>query len=371
MRAANHHGRGTAKHAGRNFDLGKADHIDPTKTKDNRYWSIYHGETTGERLEADEMRYYRKRFSAAAEAQNEKYRKNRQHSRIRTTDDWYRDRVRQPEGSLLYIGDKSNRRDVPPDVLWACASRYIRWEQDYSKAHGGFYEPLSFALHVDERGQWHVEERGVYQYRNAEGDWMVGQNAALEAAGFVLPEPGQKLSRTNNRKMTWDAVRRKKWLDIVEEAGFTIERQPKEGDLHLPLEAWQALKDAQMAQEAEFERQREEMRQEAERAAEALQEAQEEAKSLREDNERLRRKNAALRASNRFYEQAESYRTYQERIKARLDAPEPVKAPYDQIAPKRRVRGNQEAQRQAERVAQVQEAFNIDYSSHEREDRQL
>ena len=93
------------------------------------------------------MRYYRNQFGKTVEAQNERYRKNRQHSRIRTTDDWYRDRVRQPEGLLLYIGDKSNRRDVPPDVLWTCAEKYIRWEQDYSKAHGGFYVPLSFALH--------------------------------------------------------------------------------------------------------------------------------------------------------------------------------------------------------------------------------
>lgn len=387
MRVTNHHGRGSARHAGRTFDLNLAPHIDQTKTPDNKYWTCY---KNIDDLEDAERTYYRNRFAGGIEAQNDKYRARRQYARVREVESVYDNRMTSPEGSLLYIGDKTARDAVTPDQLWKCAMRYAAWEMQYSKAHGEFYRVLTLAMHVDERGQIHVEERGVYQHQDAAGNWYAGQAAALEAAGFPLPEPEEERSRENNRKMTWDALRREKWIAIVE-------KEPEQRRSHPSLEVWLAQQEAaellEQAKErageitAEADRKaaetlqeaQEEARQEGERiiaeanreAAERLSEEQEEAKSLREDNERLMRKNAALRCSNRFYEISGSYRAYQERVKAHLDAPAPEQAPYDQIAPKRRVKGNQEAQRQTERVGMLEEAFSIDYSGHEREDRQL
>lgn len=243
MRATNHHGRGSAKHAGREFDVTKTPHIDPARVAQNRYWTWDGGSS----LEASERAYYRETFQPGLDAQNELHRQRRQHKRIRDMEQVYTSRNTQPEGSLLYIGSK---RDGPidPDVLWACAAEYRAWEQEQL---GGAYVPLSMAMHVDEDGQIHVEERGVYQYRDEAGNWQIGQAAALEAAGIPLPDETQPRSRGNNRKMTWDAARREAWIDIAEAHGFVIEREPEQQRPHLGLEAWQAWQDEKAALEAQ------------------------------------------------------------------------------------------------------------------------
>lgn len=243
MRATNHHGRGTAKHAGRDFDLKKAPHIDPARAAQNRYWT-WNGDP---KLEAAERAYYRETFQDALDTQNQLHRQRRQYKRVRDIDQVYENRNTQPEGSLLYIGCKKDG-PIDPDVLWACAAEYRAWEQEQL---GGRYVPLSMAMHVDEKGQIHVEERGVYRYQTEAGQWTVGQAAALEAAGVPLPDPDKPRDTDNNRKMTWDAARREKWLDIVEAHGFTLERTPEQQRPHLGLEAWQAWQDEKAALDAQ------------------------------------------------------------------------------------------------------------------------
>lgn len=237
MRAANHHGRGSAKHAGREFDVSKAPHIDPARCSGNIYWT-WDGQKS---LEAAERAYYSQTFQDGLDAQNELHRQRRQYKRVRDMGQVYEGRNTQPEGSLLYIGSKKELGLVDPAVLWACAEEYRAWEQD---ALGGCYVPLTLALHQDEDGQFHVEERGVYQYQDEAGNWQIGQAAALEAAGVPLPDPSKDRSKDNNRKMTWDAARREKWLDIVEAHGFTLEREPEQHRPHMGLQAWQAWEDA-------------------------------------------------------------------------------------------------------------------------------
>lgn len=281
MRATNHHGRGTAKHASRHGYT--APHIDKARSKDNRFWTWCGGvrETDADGacpgLEGDERLYYSSMFRKGIEAQNEIYRKRRQYGKVRTPDDFYARRVTQPEESLLYIGDKSFRGAVSPDVLWDCVREYVAWEREFSRAHGDFYVPLSLSLHADERGQWHVHERGVYQYADGAGNLRIGQAAALEAAGFPLPDPDADRSVDNNRKMTWDAARREKWLDVVAAHGFQVEREPEEARPHMGLEAWQAWRDSMAEAEAV-----------AGRAAVALQEAQEARREAQAEREAVR-----------------------------------------------------------------------------------
>lgn len=287
MRAANHHGRGTARHASRyGYD---APHVDKSRSKGNRFWTWCGGNVLGvggcPGMEEAELSFYRKRFTDGVEARNERYRARRQSGRVRTVEQVYRNRVTQPEESLLYIGDKGSRGQVPPDVLWACFQEYLAWECECSRKHAEFYRPLSAALHVDERGQWHVHERGVYQYQDADGEWQVGQAAALEAAGFPLPDPDADRSADNNRKMVWDAARREKWLDIVEAHGFAIEREPEAERPHMGLEAWQAWQDSMAEAEAV-----------AGRTAVALQEAQEAQEAAQADREAARASRASREA---------------------------------------------------------------------------
>lgn len=244
MRAANHHGRGTAKHISHKGFT--APHIDPARTKDNIYWTwdSKSASHTAPDTRASEIRYYTQVFQAGLDAQNDKHKARRQYARIRSIEDVYRERNTQPEESLLYIGNRSYLGDVSPSVLWQCISEYINWERDYSKSHGGFYQPLSLALHANENGQIHIHERGVYKHKDESGNWRIGQAKALEAAGFALPDPSKPRSKNNNRKMTWDAARREKWLDIVESHGYVLEREPEAPRPHLPLEAWKELQDA-------------------------------------------------------------------------------------------------------------------------------
>lgn len=47
LRVTGHNGRfGSAKHNGRDFDLSKADHIDPKRTPQNFYW-VWNGGSKG------------------------------------------------------------------------------------------------------------------------------------------------------------------------------------------------------------------------------------------------------------------------------------------------------------------------------------
>lgn len=246
MRAANHHGKGGAIHPSRRFDLEKADHIDAEKAKMNIYWTWNHGRVKNEGGKAAvdfreaEIAYY-ENFEAHRRRQNEKNKAAGNSKRDKgSAEEVYKSRNSQPEGSLLYIGCKDNRADVDPAVLWACFEEYREWEKEASV---GFYVPLTAALHVDERGQWHVEERGIYQYKDSEGNLAIGQVEALRQAGFELPNPDEPRSKGNNYKMTWDSLRRDKWHDIAEAHGFDIIREPNKHGEHLPLEQWQQVQD--------------------------------------------------------------------------------------------------------------------------------
>lgn len=256
IRGANHHGRGkggraySPHHIDRNR-LKEAKHIDPARTPQNRYW-MWRGEwqQPGD-CEAAERAYYREAFADGQEAQNERYRRKGNHSRVRTTDQVYDVTTTSPEGTLLYIG---SLRDglVDPADLWACGMEYMAWEQT---ALGDYYKPLTLGMHLDEKGQYHLELRSVYQYQDADGHWRPGQNAALEAAGVPLPDPSQPRGKNNNRKMTWDAARREAWLDVLEAHGYQVERVPEKGRPHMGLEAWQAYQDAKADLDTQAEQQ--------------------------------------------------------------------------------------------------------------------
>ena len=62
---------------------------------------------------------------------------------------------------------------------------------------------LNMAIHHDEQGGLHAHIRRVWNTTDKDGNLTLGQNKALEAAGVELPEPDKKVSRYNNRKMTF------------------------------------------------------------------------------------------------------------------------------------------------------------------------
>lgn len=82
MRASGHNGRTSrrgapfkANHNDRQFDVGKAEHIDPNKTKDNVVLKMYAPTNDTRTLEEYERDFYEKVFEEGQQAKNERYKR--------------------------------------------------------------------------------------------------------------------------------------------------------------------------------------------------------------------------------------------------------------------------------------------------------
>lgn len=238
MRTMTHHGRGKgrggrsfgSKHNDRSFDVTKAAHIDAELTPDNLYWCIYEGVS----FEAAELRFYENTYAAQLEETNNKYRANGHPERCKTMDQWKKIRRYAPEESIYQIGDKHNTGlHVDADTLFACFNEFLAYEQKWNEEHGNLYTVLNYSLHVDEPGcPPHIHSRKSWHYCSEDGTMRTGQEHALELAGIEPPEPGQPIGRYNNRKITYDAMMREKWLDICVSHGIDIEREPLPNGKH-------------------------------------------------------------------------------------------------------------------------------------------
>ena len=234
MKASMHNGRqGSGKHNDRSFLDGmsgfdrarQAPHITPWDTGKNLTWRIGHKgwhKGAGGDIEAAERDYYRRRYGAAQDAKNARYRAQRHPERCKTTDDLYTGRLTRPEEQILQIGSKDEQ--VDPEVFRACVMDYIKELNEWNRAHGHHMQILSVSIHFDETSP-HTHIRRVWEYEGRDGR-ALGQDKALEAAGVPLPDPGRAKGRHNNRKMSFDSMMRDKWLDICEAHGLKIDREP-------------------------------------------------------------------------------------------------------------------------------------------------
>ena len=74
-----------------------------------------------------------------------------------------------------------------------------------------------------------IHERQVFDCKNRYGEVMPQQEKALEALGFELPYPDKKISKTNNRKVVFDAKCREILFDICEKRGLHLDKNPEFG----------------------------------------------------------------------------------------------------------------------------------------------
>ena len=227
MRATMHNGRAGKKgvyraaHNDRNFDTGKAEHIDPTKSSGNWTWHMYKRDEPGLTFEQAEARFYDSTFRESLEAKNERYRKNRHEERVQTMDEFRASKQGCPEETVLQIGNMKDT--VPPAVLRKIAVEQINWEiRTFPNV-----KILDAALHVDEEGAPHMHKRQVWVADGKDGP-TVGQNKALKAMGIERPEPDKAEGRYNNAKMTYTERCRDHFLSLCREHGLDIEAEPKE-----------------------------------------------------------------------------------------------------------------------------------------------
>lgn len=284
MRATIHNGRTshlgafTPKHNDRNFNISHAEHIDPERVKDNRYWNWTGNPETS--FEAAEIAFYEKHIRQHLDAQNARYKAQRHAERVKSMDEYRKSPQTCPEEVILMIGKAGDT--IPADMMARIIQEQINWEQ---KQFPGV-KVLDVALHMDEQGAPHIHERRAWVYTDKDGNFAISQNKSLEQMGVELPNPDKPRGRFNNRKQTFSRMCREHLLQICKEHGLEIEEIPQEKSRSgRTLEDYQAGEAERRAAEADRRRQFSERA--AESAEKQVESARDTARSYEEHAERV------------------------------------------------------------------------------------
>lgn len=226
MRATIHNGRTgkdgayNTKHNDRQFDISHAEHIDPERVKNNRYWNWTGNPKMS--FEDAEAAFYEKQIRKHLDAQNARYKAQRHAERAKTMDEYRKSPQTCPEEVILMIGKAGDT--IPADMMARIIQEQINWEQ---KTFPGV-KVLNVALHMDEQGAPHIHERRVWVYTDKDGNLAISQNKSLEQMGVKLPNPNKPRGRFNNRKQIFSRMCREHLLQICREHGLEIEEIPQE-----------------------------------------------------------------------------------------------------------------------------------------------
>lgn len=226
MRATIHNGRTSkngaynTKHNDRQFDIRNAEHIDPERVKNNRYWNWTGNPKMS--FEDAEAVFYEKYIRKHLDAQNARYKAQRHAERAKTMDEYRKSPQTCPEEVILQIGKLGDT--IPADMMARIIQEQINWEQQ--KFPG--VKVLDVALHMDEQGAPHIHERRAWIYTDKGGNLAISQNKALEQMGVELPNPDRPRGRFNNRKQVFSQMCREHLLQICKEHGLKIEEIPQE-----------------------------------------------------------------------------------------------------------------------------------------------
>lgn len=231
MRAMQHNSRTNskgrvhgAKHNDRNFDTSRADNINQDKEHENGYWHYYieDPEMPEMTFEEAELKFYVDTFGEQLQKTNDNYLRHGHPERCKDMATWKKARQNAPEETVMQIGKMEDHASA--EALMFCYGDYIRRLETWNQSHGIPFTELSFALHVDEAVP-HIQSRRVWHYMDEKGMMKIGQEKALEKAGVEPPNPDEPVSRTNNRKMTFDKMTRALWLEVLRDHGLEIEEK--------------------------------------------------------------------------------------------------------------------------------------------------
>lgn len=279
MRATIHNGRTgkdgayNTKHNDRQFDIRNAEHIDPERVKNNRYWNWTGNPKMS--FEDAEAAFYEQHIKQHLDAQNARYRAQRHAERAKTMDEYRKSPQTCPEEVILQIGKMGDT--IPADMMARIIQEQINWEQQQFPG----VKVLDVALHMDEQGAPHIHERRAWIYTDKDGNLAISQNRSLEQMGVELPNPDKPRSRFNNRKQVFSRMCREHLLQICREHGLEIEEIPQEKSKSgRTLEDYQASEAEKRAADAERRREF------SERAAES---AKDTARSYEEHAEQVAR----------------------------------------------------------------------------------
>lgn len=208
------------KHNDRKFDLDKAEHIDPERTKENVYWHYLQKENPDMDFSTAEKTFYKDHFEEALSIRNSSYIQHGNKKQVKTLEEYMQEHC--PEETIWMIGNAEDM--IPAKIL------HNIWEEqkEWMKTTFPQVTVLDWALHMDEQGAPHIHERHVFIGHDKKGLEVVGQNKALAEMGISAPNPQKPTGRHNNAKMTYTAICRKHFQELCKLHGLDIEVQPRE-----------------------------------------------------------------------------------------------------------------------------------------------
>lgn len=208
------------KHNDRKFDLDKAEHIDPERTKENVYWHYLQKKNPDMDFSTAEKTFYKDHFEEALSIRNSSYIQHGNKKQVKTLEEYMQEHC--PEETIWMIGNAEDM--IPAKIL------HNIWEEqkEWMKTTFPQVTVLDWALHVDEQGAPHIHERHVFIGHDKKGLEVVGQNKALAEMGISAPNPQKPTGRHNNAKMTYTAICRKHFQELCKLHGLDIEVQPRE-----------------------------------------------------------------------------------------------------------------------------------------------
>lgn len=235
------------RHNDRKFDLDKAEHIDPERTKENVYWHYLQKENPDMDFSTAEKTFYKDHFEAALKIRNSSYIQHGNKKQVKTLEEYMQEHC--PEETIWMIGNAEDM--IPAKIL------HNVWKEQKAWMEATFPQMtvLDWALHVDEQGANHIHERHVFIGHDKKGREVVGQNKALAEMGVSAPNPQKPTGRHNNAKMTYTAKCREHFQEICKRHGLEIEVQPRErSEMGLTQAEYKTRREEAAADRAEIRR---------------------------------------------------------------------------------------------------------------------
>lgn len=236
------------RHNDRKFDLDKAEHIDPERTKENVYWHYLQKENPDMDFSTAEKTFYKDHFEEALKIRNSSYIQHGNKKQVKTLEEYMQEHC--PEETIWMIGNAEDM--IPAKIL------HNVWKEQKTWMEATFPQMnvLDWALHVDEQGAPHIHERHVFIGHDKRGLEVVGQNKALAEMGVSAPNPQKPTGRHNNAKMTYTAKCREHFQEICKRHGLEIEVQPRErSEMGLTQAEYKARQEDKKAMAAELRQQ--------------------------------------------------------------------------------------------------------------------
>ena len=239
--------KGNPNHNDNTYKNERSEHVlEKEKSKENIYmsWtsdSIKRVPGGQGKLYQYEMEYCEKYFREGLEKRNENYKNKGKKDSIKTMEQYREENI---DEAIFQIGDKVAREDgtVDDEAL-----------QKLMGEIGGILEKqnpkseikiTSMALHKDEESV-HLHIRYAMMNKDKDGQWCVNRKGCLRDLGYTADKSfeestkEERLALCNNKKeatkaywekhhnerVSWTDETREKWYDLVEKAGYDVDRE--------------------------------------------------------------------------------------------------------------------------------------------------